>query len=283
LDLKLKDTEHKVFFAKKWDATAQEQKLNVGDTMSVGGNWDNFNNQDYLNIRDLTIDIDGAIDKALFIEKMEPDVQAKYELAFEEFKGSVSNVDHIKLVKLIFNEDFCKNEFFVYPAGIQMHHSGIGGLLQHTVEVCKIALNIFETMMEWHSEMERSLLITSALLHDIGKCTSYTIESGLPQIKHSEYMVGHAVFALEKIAIAEKVLKRKFNRIKHLICSHQGKREYGAVKTPAMKEAFILHYADMLSGQFGVLDSLDYDSTGKAWYSGVNGYVFKSGELNVGN
>jgi len=282
LDLKVKDDEGNVFYAKRWDATADEQALKAGDVMSIAGKEEEFKGREYVNIQDLTIDTDGAIDKSVFIEKMEPAKKQALVERFEKYKAMVTNIDYMKTIRLIFNQQFCEDEFFIYPAGIQMHHAFVGGLLQHTVEVCDIAYSIYTAIKPYHQEIDLNVIMGGALLHDIGKTQTYTFENGIPQIKDIEYTVGHAIYGIEKIAAVERMIERNLNRLKHVVASHQGKREFDAAKTPTCKEAFIVHHADFISSQFAVFDNLDY-SDGKAWFNGAKSYIFKSGDVNVGH
>jgi 23S rRNA maturation-related 3'-5' exoribonuclease YhaM len=188
-------------------------------------------------------------------EKLEEKIDEK--LYIQEFNQLVDSVEdkHFKwILKNIFNEELCET-FFSYPASVVDHHSYSSGLLQHTIEVTKICnylSNIYRA--------DRDLLITAALLHDIGVLRCVEITGFEVQKTNWEYLVGvseiSALFVSKIIYGAEfdyegdKILK-----LYHLLLNHDSK--------PLMIESFILKEADQISSQCNKINCMVYDS--KNW------------------
>jgi len=129
-----------------------------------------------------------------------------------------------------------------------LHHAYAGGLLEHTLSVTQILIDVHRL----HPEMNRDLLITGALLHDIGKVWELggTMTADYTDVGR---LIGHTVLAdrlvNERIAQIEGFDPILANLLSHMILSHHGEREWGAPITPAIMEACALHYADNLDAR----------------------------------
>lgn len=275
LEFKLKDDLGKIFYAKRWQANEEELKIREGDILCVAGPEDQWNGNKYINVRELLVDKEGTIDRKVFLRGLDSEVKSKYVRRFNDLIALVVNEGYRQLLEVVFNDSFRENEFYLFPAGLEKHHSEFGGLLQHSVEVAELCRAIAISLKEEHPGLDIDLLITAALLHDIGKTKTYDITRGVTEIRDIEYMVGHAVYSIETVSTCERMLKKDFKLVKHLLASHQGKREHHAVAVPCTKEALILARADEFSSQLAVFDNLEYDESGKAWHVGEHTYIWK--------
>lgn len=139
-----------------------------------------------------------------------------------------------------------------HAAATRNHHAYLHGLLEHTLSVASACDRLAEHYREQGIQIDRDLLITGALLHDVGKveeleappAVSYTTSGRL--LGH--IVIGIGIVERESSAVrgldAERVLL-----VQHLIASHQGKPEWDSPRVPQMLEAFILHYADDLDAK----------------------------------
>ncbi len=70
-----------------------------------------------------------------------------------------------------------KAGFYTAPASAKRHLNYEGGLMEHSVNVCKVALKLREQMVALKPELAEKLqqesIVISALLHDICKTTLY--------------------------------------------------------------------------------------------------------------
>lgn len=146
-----------------------------------------------------------------------------------------------ELVKDILGEH--AKAFRESTAAIKVHHNYKYGLLEHTLHVAKNAV----AMARNYPNVNASLAAAGAILHDIGKIEEYS--TGLETDKtragnlQSHMALGYAIVrnAAIKVGVPEKLRQE----IEHIILSHHGKLEYGAVVLPQTPEAMIVHAADM--------------------------------------
>lgn len=187
-------------------------------------------------------------DEEDFIRKIE-----NHEEHIEYLTNTIKEIKdkELKLVlESVFADDEIFNKFIQAPAAKKHHHNYKGGLLVHTnevVEICKSIANIYE-------DIDRDLLITGAILHDIGKIETYDYDSELIEINREGIM-------LEHLFIGGCIIKEKLNQLNisedtkislmHLILSHHGKVElgWGSSVDPKTAEAIALHQADDMSAK----------------------------------
>lgn len=157
---------------------------------------------------------------------------------------SVKNPYLSKLLKMFFIEDtaFVK-EFKRHSAAKSVHHSFMGGLLEHTLSVTNMC-NYFANA---YPKLHRDLLITAALFHDMGKIDEI---SSFPRNDYTDegQLAGHIFIGAHKLMDAISTIngfpKRLANELIHCILAHHGKLEFGSPKVPSLLEAMALHLAD---------------------------------------
>jgi 3'-5' exoribonuclease len=152
------------------------------------------------------------------------------------------------------------------PAAKSMHHAYLGGLLEHTVGVAGLALRIGEH----YPELDRDLLLAGAILHDLGKVREFVYDLVI-DYSHEGRLLGHMVQGVEIVEEKLRSLKtfpaEDALLLKHLILSHHGEAEFGAVKLPMTREAVALHCADDLDAKMNSLTRIlgESKSPGDAW------------------
>lgn len=161
--------------------------------------------------------------------------------------------EHIaRLVAAFKNDSALIDDFCNAPAGIKNHHAYNGGLLAHVVSMLKLAQFVGGN----YGPVDSDLLIMGVFLHDIGKIKELAFERELSYTDAGQ-LIGHiqigAEILDEKIRELETagtpVPAEKALRLKHMILSHHGQPEYGAVKVPMTLEAIALHYIDTLDSK----------------------------------
>ncbi len=138
------------------------------------------------------------------------------------------------------------------PAAKTMHHAYLGGLLEHVVSLCGLC----RAVAERYPEADADLLLTGAILHDIGKIEELSYERSFAYTTEGE-LVGHITLGLEligkKIDSIEGFPPVLRTLVQHLILSHHGRYEFGSPKLPMFREALMLHYLDDLDSKMGAL------------------------------
>ncbi len=103
-----------------------------------------------------------------------------------------------------------------------------------------------------YPHVDHDLLVTGALLHDLGKIEELKTE-GFIDYSDQGRLIGHIVLGAEMVRDRLRALpgfpEELAMRLLHLILSHQGKGEYGSPVVPMTVEAIILYYADELDSK----------------------------------
>ncbi len=134
-------------------------------------------------------------------------------------------------------------------ASLTMHHNMVGGLLYHSYRMVKAA----DALCTVYTELDRELLLCGAALHDIGKMWEYrTHDTGDSEYTANGVLFGHIYMGaslIKSYTEGEDYNMKKIHQLIHLILSHHGTREWGAVVCPATAEAFVLHYIDNIDAK----------------------------------
>lgn len=162
------------------------------------------------------------------------------------------------------------------PAAKVMHHAYIGGLLEHVVGLCGLA----KLVAAHYSELDLDLLLTAAMLHDVGKLDELCYERSISYSTEGQ-LLGHIVMELETVADAIDQIPGFPAKLKavvqHILISHHGEYEFGSPKLPMIREALVFHYLDDLDSKMAaVRAALAIESGEDQWsaYSGALGRKF---------
>jgi 3'-5' exoribonuclease len=141
------------------------------------------------------------------------------------------------------------------PAAKTMHHAFLGGLLEHVISLCELC----EVVAARYPETNRDLLLTGAILHDIGKVYELSYERSLGYTVEGQ-LIGHIVIAVEligrKVSAIPGFPEELSVLVKHMILSHHGQYDFGSPKLPMFREAVMLHYLDDLDSKMGAMRAL---------------------------
>ena len=167
--------------------------------------------------------------------------------------------------------------FFIAPAAVTMHHARIGGLAEHSLSMCRLALAVADI----HPWLNRDLLVAGGLLHDIGKMREYEI-AGEFRYSMEGKLLGHITLG---VGMVREWMDRVSGfpeelalQILHVIISHHGQLEHGSPRTPATPEALVIHYADDLDAKLDMLRSASSDpETVEAFIRGLRRTFIFSG------
>ena len=153
----------------------------------------------------------------------------------------------------------------VAPGGIRLHHAYRGGLLQHILSV----LGLTSRLTEHYSRLDPDLLVAGAILHDIGKIEELTAARRIGYSTRGQ-LVGHVALGLEilerHVAGLEAFPLALKSVLQHLIVSHHGEMEKGALREPMLAEAVVLHALDELDARLEqVWRLIDLAPAGEEW------------------
>jgi len=167
---------------------------------------------------------------------------------FHQVVRKVKNPFLRNLLETVFRDPQIWQAFSQAPAAKAMHHAYLGGLLEHTLSVTRLA----QYAIKAYPFLNKDLLLAAALLHDLGKSWELAPSLGFEYTDEGR-LLGHIIIALnvidKKIAQVQNFPQSLSTQLKHLIVSHHGKMEFGSPKTPATLEAICLHMLDDLDAK----------------------------------
>ncbi len=237
--------------AKIWDVESPGiEDFDTGDYVEVQGDVSNYQGKLQLSIRRARKAVEGEYEDKDYLPTSRYHVDEMYDRIIY-YIDSVENEYLKKLLESYFKDEEFQKLFSYHSAAKTVHHGFIGGLLQHTVFVTRIC----EFLSKQYKVINRDLLITAALFHDIGKLREL---SRFPQNDYTDegQLIGHIVVGVEmideKIREIEGFPETLGLELKHCILAHHGQYEFGSPKKPALVEAFALAMADNLDAKIEV-------------------------------
>ena len=230
--------------AKIWDPNSQGiEEFGALDYVEIVAEATTFQGALQLNVKRARKAREGEYDPADYLPVSEYDIEVMYR-ELMNYANQVKEPHLRALLKDLFVDDaeFVK-AFKFHSAAKTVHHSFVGGLLEHTLNVTKLC----DYYCTQYPILNRDLLITAALCHDIGKIDEL---SDFPENDYTDegQLIGHIVMGTlmvdEKIRGIQGFPVKLANELKHCILAHHGELEYGSPKKPALIEALALNFAD---------------------------------------
>ncbi len=190
---------------------------------------------------------DSEIDPADYQPATRFDVDAMWT----ELRGYVdqfTNADLRRLVFAFFDDVEIGAAYRIAPAAKVLHHAWLGGLLEHVLTLVRVC----RATVPFYPEVDSDLLVTGAILHDIGKIRELAWKSSFSYTLEGQ-MIGHISIAQgmlrEKVVALAPFPERLRVLVEHMILSHHGKYEFGSPKLPMTPEAILLSALDDLEAK----------------------------------
>ena len=255
--------------AKVWDLSSGIDHFEQKDYIAVDGQVTSYNNQLQLNLR--------RIRRAREGEYVVADYMPVSPYSIDQMKEALTKVidtvenPHLKTLLGIFfiGEGSVLTDFSRHSAAKSVHHSFIGGLLQHSLFVAKTC----QFLANQYRVLNRDLLVTAALLHDIGKLKEL---SDFPDNDYTDegQLLGHIVIGTmwigKKIDTIPGFPKKLRDELLHCILAHHGELEFGSPKKPALVEAIALSFADNIDAKMESFEELLKANPDNAGWLGFN-------------
>ncbi len=168
------------------------------------------------------------------------------------------------LVFRFFDDPSIGAAFQEAPAAKRLHHAWLGGLLEHVLALVRVC----RATAPFYPEVDPDLLVTGAILHDIGKVRELSWRSNFSYTLEGQ-LVGHITIAQRMLAEAISSMDAEARErvaptgepptlfpeplrvlVEHMILAHHGKLEFGSPKLPMTPEAMLLSALDDLEAKF---------------------------------
>jgi 3'-5' exoribonuclease len=218
-----------------------------GDIVKARGSASRFDDRLQMKIDQLRLAQPSEVDKTDLLPSTTCDV-AELWRQLQGFAQTLTNPDLKRLIAALLDDPALAQAFREAPAAKQLHHAWLGGLLEHVVSLCTLA----DRIAPHYPMLDRDLLLTGVILHDIGKIRElswdigfeYTIEGML--LGHIQIGTALAERAIDSLPNFPPKLKTV---VLHMILSHHGKLEFGSPKLPMIPEALVLNFLDDLDAK----------------------------------
>ncbi len=249
-----------------------------GDIVKVKGIVIKYREQVQITINKIRTADEAEYDLSEFIPATGKDIKKLGDALFY-YIDKMEDIHLKELLHKIFDDKEFLSMFCKAPAAKTWHHNYMGGLLEHTISVAKIC--DFSARMY---PVQSDLLITGALLHDIGKVYEYNMKSTI-DFSTIGRLIGHICLGDELICRKAREInnfpENTLMKLRHLILAHHGEYEKASARLPQMLEAVVLHYADNLDAQTVGVTQLVSSSlnSGSEWseYDKLNNRYFYLG------
>ncbi len=265
--------------ARVWD-NAQEffGMFKNNDVIKIEGTVELYNNELQLIIRRLRPSASDEVELSDFVQQCGHDVDEMF-LELQSYVESVENPHLRALLQSFFRDDDFVAKFKAAPAARSIHHVYVGGLLEHTLSTTRLC----EYLTTHYETLDADLLITMAILHDIGKVRELEIA---PSINYTEEgnMLGHITIGIqmvdEKIRQLPDFPQKLRMLVEHMILSHHGQAEWGSPRPPMFLEAEVLHRADDLDVKVDIFgralsEDRDPESPWTAYHRALERILYK--------
>ena len=269
--------------AKIWDNTDELDRLfDKNDFVRVRGKASVYLNKMQVVVAEIRRIPEEEVDLADFLPES-PRSATKMREELRVVVDSLSNQYLKALMTQFLSDDDFMNLYCKAPAAKGMHHVYLGGLLEHSLSLVKLV----RAISPLYEGINADLLITGALLHDVGKIHEMSYDRSFDYTDAGK-LLGHITMGVElvseKIRMVEDFPKELELLLKHMLLSHHGQYEFGSPKRPKTVEATILNYLDDLDSKInGIRLHIDKEAASSsrwtAYHRLYDRYFFKANGL----
>jgi len=265
-----------------WQATESLYKsLPKPGFVQIQGRSELYQNNLQVIINNISVVDAGTVDIDNFLARTDKDV----EQMFKEVKTIISRIKnaHLKaLVDAFLADNELMKKYCDVPGGVKLHHDYIGGLLEHTHSMLRVAVAI----LPLYPNVQADLVLAGIFLHDIGKTEELAYDIAF-SYTDSGQLIGHIVKSILMINKKADELRAKGTQIEqtvlvtlsHIILSHHGQYEFGSPKLPATAEAFMVYFIDDLDAKINqvtaAINNEPGDSNWTAWKSALQTRLYR--------
>lgn len=229
------------------DAERVDHEISERDIVRVRGIVELYQQLPQVRIASIEKVPEGEYDWSDLVPRTERDIDELWQKVTSTIE-SVQNPSLRSLLRSFFDDPEFAEAFKNAPASLYLHHNWVGGLIEH---ICSV-LDLVEAICKNYPELDRDLLITGVLLHDVGKVREYSWQADIDRTDEGR-LLGHLILGDEMIA--ERIKKipnfppELTMRIRHMLISHHGVGEWGSPRPPMTLEAAALHFLEFADAQ----------------------------------
>ena len=265
-----------------WQATEAAYKaLPKPGFVHIHGRSELYQNKLQIVVNNISIVDAGKVGIEDFLARTDKDT----DKMFDEIKKTVGRIKNHQLKALV--EEFLADaelmeNFYTAPGGTALHHNYLGGLLEHTHNMLRVAVAI----LPLYPKVQADLVLAGIFLHDMGKTEELSYDMAF-SYTDSGQLIGHIVKTVLMVNQKADALRAKGTQIEqtvidalvHIILSHHGAFEFGSPKLPATPEAFMVYYIDDLDAKVNqvtmAIENEPGDSNWTAWKNALQTRLYR--------
>ena len=255
----------------------------AGDYVRVKGNVVEYRETLQLVVQHLEQPDPTEVDSRDFLPATERNVEQMLERLID-ISQTVKNKHLLRLLVAFFEDKAFVDLFKTAPAAKKMHHAYLGGLLEHTLSIALL----IEAIAGHYKGVDRDLLLTGGILHDIGKVYEFSYKTHI-DYSDAGRLLNHIVIGVEmlekKIATLNDFPEDLGLVLKHMIVSHHGTRDFGSPEPPKTLEAVILNYLDELDAKVTAvrtfMESEDPEATWTSYHRVLERYFYRGKKRRI--
>ena len=266
LDMMLSDKSGEIN-AKLWSyIPAVHGEYATGDIVKIRGTVSLYNGNSQIRIEKIRKAYpEDGVDPADFVESAEYSGEAMWQELYDK-ASAFTDGDLRSIVTTLLTEH--REKLLFWPAAFRLHHAIRSGLMMHTLSIVRMC----EAASKIYPFVDRELLISGAILHDIAKTVEYEVSpTGLAtgySVKGN--LIGHlaeGAFMIGKTAEKLGIASETVTLLQHMVLSHHGEPDFGAAVRPMFMEAELLSELDMMDARLYEMREATFD-TAKGEFSG---------------
>jgi 3'-5' exoribonuclease len=200
----------------------------------------------------------------------------------KEIVGGIRNATLKAITQAFLADADLVDKFCTAPGGMKMHHDCIGGLLEHTHNMLRVA----RAILPLYPHVQSDLVLAGIFLHDMGKTEELAYDMAF-SYTDSGQLIGHITKTVLMIHKKADMLRSQgvdinaevIDALGHIILAHHGQYEFGSPKLPATCEAFMVYYLDDLDAKMNqvnsAIDSEVSDSNWTAWQGALQTRLYR--------
>lgn len=248
LDMTLSDSEGEIN-AKLWRYNkATHGEYGVNDLVKIRGLITQYNGADQLKVEKIRpVTPEDGVNVSDFVKSADYSGEQMFEELYR-IADSFSDGDLKKIVTAVLDDN--RLALLYWPAAFKLHHAVRGGLLLHTLSIVRLA----EGVCKVYPFVDRELLISGAILHDIAKLSEFTVaDTGIATgYSVDGNLLGHlamGAMVIDKYAEKLNINPKTATLLEHMVLSHHGEPEFGAAVRPMFIEAELLSELDLMDSR----------------------------------
>ncbi|MEJ5378269.1 MAG: HD domain-containing protein [bacterium] len=238
--------------ARVWDRVEQlGARFKAGDLVHISGDVSTY--QGVIQVRILELEKHGSL-QPQHLEEFVPgyaDQRQRCAKMFSELEELLDTVEAgpLKALALDFLRDpELREGWLLTPAAKRLHHARLGGLLEHTLSLCRMICLV----SKHYPMLRKDLLLAGGVIHDVGKIRELQAP-WRPDYTTEGRLLGHIVMGLqmldERLVRHPEISLEEALLLRHMIASHHGQLEFGSPKRPKTLEALVLYMLDDLDAK----------------------------------